>query len=198
MKLRLSVALLAILVAGTASAQHSGQKVNFGIKGGFNIYNINNDNNTEYDAKPGFNVGLLGHIHLTRQLALQPELVYSLQGAKYTVSNVDTKINLGYINVPVLFQYMFDNGFRLQAGPQVGFLVNAKSKTGSVSVDVKDDVKPVDFALSAGIGYVHPPSGFGIDARYNLGLSDINENAAFKSTNRGAQLGVFYLFNHKR
>ena len=198
MKLRLSVALLAILVAGTASAQHSAQKVNIGIKGGLNIYNINNDNNTEYDAKPGFNVGLLGHIHLTRQLALQPELVYSLQGAKYTVSNVETKINLGYINVPVLFQYMFDNGFRLQAGPQVGFLVNAKSKTGSVSVDLKDDVKPVDFALSAGIGYVHPPSGFGIDARYNLGLSDINENAAFKSTNRGAQLGVFYLINHKK
>ena len=196
MKLRLSVALLAILVAGTASAQHSAQKVNIGIKGGLNIYNINNDNNTEYDAKPGFNVGLLGHIHLSRQLALQPELVYSLQGAK--VPNSEAKINLGYINVPVLFQYMFDNGFRLQAGPQVGFLVNAKSKTGSLSVDIKDDVKSVDFALSAGIGYVHPPSGFGIDARYNLGLSDINEDAAFKSTNRGAQLGVFYLINHKK
>ena len=55
----------------------------------------------------------------------------------------------------------------------------------------------VDFALGGGIGYVNPPTGFGVDARYNLGLSNINKNGSVKSTNRGFQLGVFYLFNHK-
>jgi hypothetical protein len=106
-------------------------------------------------------------------------------------------MKLDYINVPLLLQYMFDNGFRIEAGPQVGFLINAKSETGNTNTDIKNSLKSVDLGLGLGIGYIHPPSGFGVDARYNLGLSNINENSNVKSTNNGFQLGVFYLFKHK-
>jgi hypothetical protein len=92
---------------------------------------------------------------------------------------------------------MFDNGFRLEAGPQVGFLINAKAKMPNSTVDIKDNLKKVDVGLGAGIGYVNPASNFGVDARYNLGLSNINDNTSSKSTNRGFQVGVFYLFKHK-
>ena len=193
MKLYLNVAVAAILMTATAKAQN----VNIGIKGGLNIYNINNSNGAKYDNLVGFNLGLIGHIHLAKQLALQPELVYSAQGAKHTTEGVETKIHLGYINVPILLQYMFDNGFRLEAGPQIGFLVNAKAKTPNSNVNIKNDIKKVDVGLGAGIGYVNPASNFGIDARYNLGLSNINENSSVKSTNRGFQVGIFYLFHHK-
>lgn len=192
MKFNLSIAVAAILIMSNASAQ----KINVGIKGGFNQYNIHNDNGAEYDAKSGFHLGLLGHIHLAKQLALQPELIYSAQGAEYTTSNVNTKIKLGYINVPLMVQYMFNNGFRLEAGPQVGFLINAESETNNNTTDIGDNLNTVDFALGAGLGYV-TSSGFGVDARYNLGLSNINESGSVKSTNRGFQLGVFYLFHHK-
>ena len=193
MKFYLSMALAAVLMAGTANAQH----VNIGIKGGLNLYDIKNDDGTKYDTKAGVNIGLLGHIHFTKQFALQPELVYSSEGAKYTTGGVDTKLRLGYINVPVMFQYMFENGFRLEAGPQVGFLTSAKSKTNTTTVDIKDNIKPVDFALGAGLGYLDVKSGFGVDARYNLGLSNINENGSVKSTNRGLQLGIFYMLGNK-
>jgi len=193
MKFYLSVAVSTILMMGTVKAQH----VNIGVKAGLNLYTINSDNNTDFDTKAGFHAGLIGHIHISRQFALQPELIYSAQGAKYTVDGVEAKIKLGYINVPVMFQYMFDNGFRLQAGPQVGFLINAKAVTNNVSTDIKDNLNTIDFALGAGVGYVNPASGLGIDARYNLGLSNINDNSAVKSTNRGFQIGVFYLFNNK-
>jgi hypothetical protein len=193
MKMYAMVALAAILMTATATAQH----VNVGIKAGANFYNLDTDGGVDFNSRTGFNAGLLGHIHLAPQLALQPEVVYSAQGASYTGSGVKTKINLDYINVPVLLQYMFDNGFRLQAGPQVGFLVSAKQETNSVKTDIKKDLNTVDFGIGAGVGYVHPPSGFGVDARYNLGLSNINENDAVKSHNRGFQVGVFYLFNHK-
>ncbi len=193
MKLYLNVAIAAILMTATAEAQN----VNVGVKGGLNIYNINNSNGQKYDNLLGFNLGLVGHIHLAKQLALQPELVYSAQGAKFSDGGVETKIQLGYINVPLLLQYMFDNGFRLQAGPQVGFLVNAKMKKPNSTIEVKDSYKKVDVGLGAGIGYVNPSTNFGIDARYNLGLSNINDNSSVKSTNRGFQVGVFYLFKHK-
>lgn len=193
MKFYVSVALAAILMTGTATAQH----VNIGVKAGLNLYTINSDNNAEYDPKAGFHVGLIGHTHLAKQLAFQPEIMYSAQGAKYTIAGTETKLKFGYINIPLMIQYMFDNGFRLQAGPQVGFLVNAKSETNNIDIDVKDNLKSVDFAVGAGVGYVNPASGLGIDARYNLGLSNINDAGIVKSTNRGFQLGVFYLFKHK-
>ena len=193
MKFYAGVAVATILMTGTATAQH----VNIGVKAGLNLYTINSDNNAEYDPKAGLHVGLIGHIHLAKQLAFQPEIMYSAQGAKYTVAGTETKLKFGYINIPLLIQYMFDNGFRLQAGPQVGFLVSAKSETNNTDIDVKDNLKPVDFAIGAGVGYVNPASGLGIDARYNLGLSNINDVGTVKSTNRGFQLGVFYLFKHK-
>jgi hypothetical protein len=199
MKFYVSMAVVAISLFGSVEAQQTSKEkfINIGIKGGLNIYNIINDNNVSYNSKAGVHAGLIGHIHFTRQIALQPELVYSVQGAQYDIAGVNTKINLAYINVPLMVQYMFDNGFRLQAGPQIGFLANAKSKTNNSSTDIKDSFKKVDAALGAGIGYVEPSSGLGIDARYNIGLTDISENTAFKSTNRGFQIGLFYLFQHK-
>lgn len=188
--------ITAILISGIACAQHGNApagKVIIGIKGGVNVYNIHNDNNTKYDSRAGYHFGLLGHIHFNTEFALQPEIVYSAQGAK----NGTTKYNLDYINVPVLFQYMFDNGFRLQAGPQLGLLIGAKSKINNNVTDNKDDLKPFDLAVSIGASYIFPPTGFGIDLRYNLGLGNINKNSTIKSTNRGLQLGLFYIFGHK-
>ncbi len=193
MNFKPSILIAAIFVTVTTNAQ----KVNLGIKGGLNVYTIHNDNNADYDAKTGFHLGLLGHIHLSRQLAFQPELLYSAQGAEFTNSGINTKVKLGYINIPLMVQYMFNNGFRLEAGPQVGFLVNAESETNNISTDIGDNLNTVDFALGVGIGYLHPASGFGVDGRYNFGLSNINESGSVKSANRGFQLGVFYLFKHK-
>ncbi|MBW6491976.1 MAG: PorT family protein [Lentimicrobium sp.] len=191
--------LAALLITGIATAQHGNTPagfINIGIKGGLNYYNISNDNNLKYDNKLGYHIGLLGHIHINQSFAVQPEIVFSTQGAKYKVDNVTTNYNLSYINVPVLFQYMFDNGLRLQAGPQAGLLLAAKSKNGSTTIDNKENLKPLDLALSIGAGYIFPPSGLGIDLRYNLGLNNINDVGEVKSTNRGLQLGLFYIFGH--
>lgn len=193
MKFYVGLVAAILVMVGTASAQH----VNFGVKGGLNLYNIENDNDTKYDAKTGFHMGMLLHIHVAQHFAVQPELLYSSQGAKYNTVLGDVNLKLEYANVPFMFQYMFDNGFRLEAGPQVGFLTNAKSELNEFSVDVKDDIKKIDFAIGAGIGYIHPPTGFGVDARYNYGLSNINESGSVNSYNRGFQLGVLYQFQHK-
>lgn len=195
----LFVLMTAILISGVASAQHGNAPkghMSIGIKGGANLYNIDNNNSVTYDSKVGFNVGLLGHIHVAKHFALQPEIQFSTQGAKYDLDNSTTKLNLNYINVPVLVQYMWDNGFRLQAGPQAGFLISAKSRNNGNSVDIKDNFKPLDLGVSFGAGYIHPSTGIGIDVRYNLGLSNINKNSDVNSTNRGLQLSLFYIFGH--
>ncbi|MFN2378915.1 MAG: porin family protein [Bacteroidales bacterium] len=178
--------IAALLITSTASAQHSSSprgKVNLGIKAGVNMFKISSDDNTVYDQTTGFNLGLLGHIHLNSQWAVQPELVYSSQGVKIG----GTEQTLDYINVPVILQYMFNNGFRLQAGPQLGLLVRA---------DNKDNLNPIDLGVGMGVSYVVPSTGFGLDVRYNHGLSNINKNDDVKSFNRGVQLGAFFIFGH--
>ncbi len=192
MKLLLFTALSILFIGNEVNAQHT----NIGIKGGLNAFTIKTDNDGNLDTKIGYHIGLIGHIHISDQFALQPELVYSVQGTQYTEAGEEFNLNLNYINVPLMFQYMFDNGFRLQAGPQLGFLASANVEVNDNDTDVKDSFESVDLSLGIGASYVNPSSNFGVDVRYNAGFTNINksDNEAF---NRGFQVGVFYLFKHK-
>lgn len=190
MKFFLVGLILSLMISTTAMSQNA----NVGIKGGLNVYNVVNDNNAGADSKVGFHVGLLGHVHLSDQWALQPELTYSVQGGQSTIVGADVKLNLNYINVPVLLQYMFDNGFRIQAGPQLGLLVSAKMNNSET--DVKDNFENFDLGIGVGVSYINPASSLGFDARYNVGLSNINVTSNDNAYNRGLQVGVFYLFKH--
>ncbi len=90
---------------------------------------------------------------------------------------------------------MFDDGFRLEAGPQIGFLVNAKIKSGSNEADVKSSFKSVDFSFPIGIGYL-TKSGLGFDGRWVPGFSDIQKTGV-STANNVFQLGLFYQFPGK-
>ncbi|MEO9210330.1 MAG: porin family protein, partial [Ginsengibacter sp.] len=127
--------------------------------------------------------------------AIQPEVTYSVEGAKlsYIGSNVKGNLNLGYLNVPILVQYLFDNGFRLEAGAQIGFLVSAKSKiNGGATDDVKKSWKSTNISIPVGIGYL-TRYGLGFDARYNFGVSDISNANGVKNVRANTfQFGLFY------
>lgn len=190
---KISFFILALCISSMSFAQ--GAK--FGIKGGVNLATLNIDPDVDgIDTKIGYHIGLLSHIHLAPQWALQPELVYSLQGMDQTFGGERYPWNLSYINIPVMIQYMFDNGFRLQAGPQLGLLVAAKQKGGGTTEDIKGNFKSIDASLGLGLGYLSR-SGFGLDGRYNLGLNNINNNGTNEVQNSVFQIGVFYMFDNR-
>ncbi len=189
MKRTIIFAATFLLLAGGANAQ----KAHFGIKGGMNASSLNYTN-SDLQTKIGFNAGLLAHIHTSNaQWAVQPEIYYSSEGAKGKSNN--TTYNLDYLNVPVLLQYMFDNGFRIEAGPQIGFLLNAKTKVNSTSVDAKSSYKKTNFSIPLGLGYL-TSGGLGFDARYNFGISDINNTSSSTKVHSNVfQFGIFYQFS---
>lgn len=179
--------VMLLLISG-AYAQH----VEYGIKGGVNFANLKDDAaDNDADSKTGFHVGGLAHIHITRAFAIQPEIVYSTQGAEYG----NAKLRLNYINVPVLAQYMFGDGFRLQTGPQLGILTTSEWKNGNAETDI-DELSNADLSWSLGASYVGH-SGLGVDARYNLGLTDVSKSNTTDLQNRVWQLGLFYQFRRK-
>jgi hypothetical protein len=166
------------------------QQAHFGVKGGVNISQLHFSDNTSSDSKAGLHLGVLAHIHTSSKTwAIQPELFYSMEGAK-NVGNSGETYNLNYMNVPVLLQYMFENGFRLEGGPQIGFLLNANRKGGGVTVEDKL-FKSTAFSIPLGIGYL-TSSGLGLDARYVFGLSDINALNNPTIYSNVFQLGLFY------
>ena len=167
--------------------------VELGLKAGLNVATLHTSDNSNIDPRISANFGGLAHIHISKEFAVQPEVLFSGQGAKSTSANVVNKVNLNYIQVPVLLQYMIGTGFRLETGPQVGFLASAKDKAGDVTVDIKNSYKKTDFAWVFGAGYL-TSSGVGFDARYNLGLSKINDNNGAKISNQVFSVGLFYQF----
>lgn len=185
---------LVLFVSAVAVAQ---ERPKFGLKGGLNISKLNFDNGTNADWRTGYHIGALSHIHVTPSFSLQPELYYSSQGGKFPAGNNTRNLNLSYINLPVLLQYNFANGFRLQGGPQLGFLVGVDDEINGIEQNFynTNNINSIDVSLPLGISYLGY-SGFGVDARYNIGLTDVFEGAT-EAKNSVFQVGVFYLFDHR-
>lgn len=194
MKFNLLVVITALLFAVNVNAQEN----HFGFKAGLNGYTVRNGEIMAIGPKLGFHVGVLSHIHLSEHFAFQPEVVFSTQGTYYDYDSArrTASMQLNYVNVPLLVQYMFDKGFRVQFGPQLGVLMSAKSTFDGTKTDIRENLTAFDVGLCAGASYVHLKSSFGFDARFNMGVSKINKNGK-SSYNQGIQLGVFYLLGHK-
>jgi hypothetical protein len=197
---KISLIITAALLSTALFAQHS---ANLGLKGGLNLSSTKNVTaEDETDTKIGFYGGLLAHIHLAPEWAVQPEIVFSRQGTEYAFSTGgqtnEAKINLDYLNIPVVVQYMFNNGFRIETGPQVGFLLNTDAEINDQpsTFVTKRDFKNVDLSWAFGLGYLSK-SGIGVGGRYNLGISDINNSPdeTDKIKNSVFQIGLFYMFN---
>lgn len=160
----------AIAVFGLSNL--SSQEVTFGVKAGVNFASLSGDDSDGLDSKTSFHIGGVAVIGISEKFAVQPELVYSAQGAKESFEGIDIDYNIDYINLPVLAKFYVAEGFSIEAGPQVGFLMSAKVEAEGESVDLKDDLKGIDFSGAIGVGY-KMDSGLNFAARYNLGLANI-------------------------
>ncbi|WP_217607314.1 porin family protein [Chitinophaga sp. GbtcB8] len=183
--------ILSMLLAASAVVTVQAQKIHIGAKGGLNIANLTEIDNSK--ARVSGHVGGFVNIRF-HQWALQPELYFSGQGAKYEVglTNADRTLALNYINMPVMFQYYIIPQFYLEAGPQLSLLVSAHDKGGNLSVDTKDLYNSADISAGIGLG-VKLPFHFGVYGRYNFGITDIYDSA-IDSRNSVGQIGVSYTF----
>lgn len=156
-------------IAIMAFAFSNAQETRFGVKGGLNLTSFAGGN--YYDAKSlvGFQVGGFAEIKIIERLSIQPEVLFSTQGAKLdggSFGDFDSKLN--YINVPVLAKFYITKQFTVEAGPQIGFLVSAKNDGN----DAKDDFKTFDTGFNFGAGY-NFTDNVSVGLRYTVGLANI-------------------------
>jgi hypothetical protein len=190
-----------LVLAVTTVTTLSYAQVQFGVKAGVNIATATGSGTTDIPGKASlidFNGGGLVSIPVSEAFSVQPELVYSGQGVKGSDNGITASDNLSYLNIPILAKYTIASGFAVEAGPQVGFLLSAKEKENGTSTTI-NNTNSVDFSVALGLSYLSS-ANIGIDARYNIGLTNVNSGPDASSDeikNSVIQIGLFYMFGDK-
>ena len=204
---KLFFAAAVLMCSLTAFAQSKEGTFNILPKAGINISNLSNKDNAK--VKLGFTAGAEAEYQLTKQLSLSAGAMFSTQGAKSTtvfrevdnttkeIREVDIKntMEFDYINVPILANYYIIEGLAVKLGIQPGFNIIAKRKrTDGVEKESKNlsdlgvDVRKVDISIPIGVSYEF--NDFVVDARFNLGLTEVAD--LVKSKNRVFQITFGY------
>ena len=161
----------------TASAQAEAGTVSLKPLVGITVANITDGNG---DAKVGLAAGAELEYQMNETFALSVGALYSMQGSKAEAG----KVNLDYINIPILANAYIAKGLAVKVGVQPAFKVSSKIKAGGVEVDVDkvydNDIKSFDLSIPVGLSY--EISDFVIDARYNWGVTKVMDGSDSKNT----------------
>lgn len=169
-------------------------KGGFGIKGGLNVagtksggFGTNTSSIVFQDpgVKLGYHVGAFYTIPVSGILSLQPEVLFSTEGSwQDAVENGTSfnanKLDMNYIQIPVLLKFSAASGFYGELGPQLGFITKTELTTSRLNLQgsttsLDDFTASTAWAGVAGIGYSFK-SGLGFGARYVMGLTNPWEN----------------------
>ena len=163
-----------LLVAGLHGAAHAQRgNVSLGLKAGASYARFVGKQAGNQEGLFGFNAGGFANISLSQLFAFQPEILFSQKGFKFkNVEDLSNRVN--YLDVPLSF-HVNTNGLFFEAGPQVGFLLSAKTKNGNLSTDTKAVYNAVDFGYLFGLGYQRK-AGPGIGLRYNGGFTNVRKS----------------------
>lgn len=182
MKKVLLLLFMAFVFIG-AKAQHKVNGLTLQPQIGINASTLTNDDKAKY--KLGVVAGAELEYQASNLLGIAVGLQYSMQGTAVKNTNA---MKLDYLIVPIRAKVYVARNFSLNAGAQLGFLTNAKWD----EVDIKARSKTFDFAIPLGASY--EIANVVIDARYNLGLTNVLEKES-DSKNSVLMLTVGYRFD---
>lgn len=166
--------IVLLLIVGASITVYSQAEVSLGLKAGVNLSKLNTD---DPEANTGnitaFHGGAFVLFKLTK-IGIQPELLFSQQGSTIDdISGNPEDLKMSYVTIPVMLKWYIAAGFNIKAGPQFGFLNSAELKGVP---NVEDGLKSSDVSANVGLAW-DAPFGLVLDARYNIGLSDINDGS---------------------
>jgi hypothetical protein len=197
---------LMVLVMFSFLLLNAEAQLSFGPKAGLNIAKLTISNTTDYTygSVVRFYGGGFANYKLSDQFAAQIEILYSGEGEKGKIlaNGATDNIKIGFLNIPILFQYISPFGIYAETGPQAGFLLSITEATGNnASESIKQYYKSLNFSWDFGLGYKlekYVP-GLGINARYALGFGAINKDAISGGSlkSRLFSVGLFYALQLK-
>lgn len=208
-----------LLVSTTVFAQGIVAK---GVKAGMNITNLKGDDVEDMDAKIGFTFGGFVTYQINESFSLQPELLFTMKGAKSEYSDYEEEedyeyyekyedtYSLNYLEIPVLAKMAIPMSGNVQPcvfiGPSLGINLSAKYDEDYSYKEYEDgeliysesgsedgDIDDNE-SIDFGLNF-----GAGVkynnitfDARYNLGLSDVIKDVKAQNSVFSFMLGYCF------
>jgi hypothetical protein len=194
-KVLCTMTLILVLAAGPAA---DGRDLWFGVRGGPSIPNLSgggNEVSEGYSSIVAPNFGLVADYFLTDHISIKMEADYSVQGGErnglqpitqalpglpalppgqYLYADFRNKSVLDYIEIPVMAKYQggVSKNWRyfVQAGPYIGFLLNAEQETRGTSL-IYADKNGTPLTLG---GQPLPPVSFDANTDVKNRLNDVN------------------------
>lgn len=164
--------LLSISISGFS------QDVKYGIRGGYNISNldfeetptvINKHRNSMY-------IGFLADVSFAKTITIVPEIQFSAEGGR------EESLQLDYIQAPILLKLRLTEKIYLGAGPQLGIKIHKDN----------DRVRNLAYSAVGGIEYRVTQALF-VDARYIYGTSNVfDDTLNISAKNSNIQIGIGY------
>jgi len=182
---------IAFIVISSLAVSPSHAQFHFGVKGGLTLANLKSLPETflegfPWKTKQGWTGGVFASFEFLPGLSIQPEVIYIQKGSRLVDPEYDfeARFNFDYFELPVLLKIdLAIEGLAavpsLVFGPFFGFnqkanivMVDPYSKE---TEDIKADVQKSEFGLTFGLLLAQKwgPGYFSVDARYDLGLSNI-------------------------
>lgn len=166
-----------------------------------------------HSVRYGFTGGVEFGYQICNRVALAAELLYSVQGADYddfispdnTTERKNVVADMRGINIPITVKYYIYKGLSVRAGLQPSFLSN-KLKGDfyhkGTAIEISDNKADYlsTFGLSVPVGLCYEYKSFVVDARVNMGMTNIYndkwENSKSSSHNNVFALTIGYKFSH--
>ncbi|MBX2921212.1 MAG: PorT family protein [Chitinophagaceae bacterium] len=179
------------------------QKASFGIKAGAqqNTISMKQEGDGEWNrylsSGAGFHVGGLADISLTKNISVQPALLFN---SKSALLNSEVSFKLYALDVPVNFLYK-TGGFFLGLGPNLSYGLSAKIATGENDQDLykkqpvgegdeeKTILKRFEVGANVTMGYQFK-NNLLISTNYTQGLSNLSNIEGELGKMRTRQIGI--------
>ncbi|MBB6610767.1 PorT family protein [Pontibacter sp. Tf4] len=166
--------------------------------------------NDEVKASPGLQAGLVYNIMVSDMFSVQPELLYTRKGYKFTTDDETVIGKYSYLDLPILAKLSLGTGDLkgfVTAGPTLGYWMSGKDTyesddlNGDVDIDFDNDndglEKQFEFGASIGVGmgYNTGAGELNLDVRYGTGFTSVyDSDDKAKLRNSGISISIAYLF----
>jgi len=192
------------------------QEVQVGAKAGLNVSTVTGDVSQSVNPRLAYHFGGFANVPLTERFSLHPEVLYFSIGNTFDFvfenfeglnpnlnTSYKTALRANFLAVPVNFRYNFSDGFGLDFGPQISFLLNTLDK-----IKEYDNADPIflqdrripgnfrpDYGVNIGLTF-SPNEKMNFQLRYYQGLKNLNISqiiADNRSFNVALQLSAGYV-----
>lgn len=138
----------ALLLTGWIAAGARAQSFGLGAKGGMNISSYAGGN-MQSKALVGYHLGGMLSFGFGRVLSLQPEVLFSKQGARVTTNGKSERLSTQYITLPVMLKLKASGGFYLEIGPQFAYRSSERIPEQNFSSFTRN----LDLSAALGMGF---------------------------------------------